>query len=518
MLTQTLLPVHYTADYPDTAMTSFSGLPLYMNLAMASGLSQNIAETLQTKTQGWTDVQIVLSLILLNLSGGDCVDDIDRLEADEGLRLLLLKIETYGMRRRERREHEKRWRKEKRRAFPSPSVIRRYLAQYHSESEEARRVPGKAFIPSNTVLLNHLVTLNTSLLDFIQQQHPIKTATLDQDATLCPTNKLSALYCYKKFKAYQPFNTYWHEHDVLLHSEFRDGNVNAGFDQLRVLQSALACLPKGVEKVRMRSDSAGYQVDVLQYCAEGTNSRFGVIDFAIAVKVSQAFKKAVADVDASDWKPFQKRQADGSFIQTNQEWAEICFVPDFVAQSKTGPTYRYVAIRERLADQLELDVLDDVEAPKQATLPFPTMTLSNVAYKVTGIVTNMPLSGNELIQWHRERCGHSEKVHSVQKSDLSGGQFPSDKFGANAAWWHIMVLSHNLQSAMKQFVLPKEVKSKRLKGCRFHIIGVAGRFVRHARGLCIKLSGGQQTEQWFIAMQQKIAALVSVPSPPLAVD
>ncbi|MGI9307053.1 MAG: hypothetical protein ACR2P5_07100, partial [Gammaproteobacteria bacterium] len=68
------------------------------------------------------------------------------------------------------------------------------------------------------------------------------------------------------------------------------------------------------------------------------------------------------------------------------------------------------------------------------------------------------------------------------------------------------------------FVLPKELKNKRLKGCRFHIIGVAGRFVRHARGLCIKLSGGQQAVQWFVAMQQKMAALASVPSPPLAVD
>lgn len=512
MLTQTLLPLHYMADHPDTAMTSFAGLPLYMDLAIASGLSQNIEQTLKTKTQGWTDVQIIISLILLNLSGGDCVDDIDRLEADEGLRLLLLKIETYGMKRREKRAYEKRWRKEKQRAFPSPSVIHRYLAQYHSEAEERKRVSGQAFIPGKTVLLDCLSTINHSLLDFIQQQHPMKTATLDQDATLCSTSKSSALYCYKKFKAYQPFNTYWHEQGVLVHSEFRDGNVNAGFEQLRLLQSALACLPKGVEKARLRSDSAGYQIELLQYCAEGKDNRFGVIEFAIAVKASQAFKKAVADVDASDWQPLCQRQADGSFIKTNQEWAEVCFVPDFATQSKAEPVYRYVAIRERLANQLELNGL---ETPKQATLPFPTVTLSNVAYKVTGIVTNTSLPGNELIQWHRERCGDSEKLHSVQKSDLSGGQFPANKFGANAAWWHIMVLSYNLQCAMKQFVLPQKLKSMRLKGCRFHIIGVAGRFVRHARGLCIKLSGGQQTAQWFVAMQQKIAALVSVPSPPV---
>ena len=39
-----------------------------------------------------------------------------------------------------------------------------------------------------------------------------------------------------------------------MHSEFRDGNVPAGFDQLRVFKEALGCLPEGVKKVRLRSD------------------------------------------------------------------------------------------------------------------------------------------------------------------------------------------------------------------------------------------------------------------------
>src|SRR5690606_40708390 len=72
------------------------------------------------------------------------------------------------------------------------------------------------------------------------------------------------IYCYKKFKAYQPFNTYWYEQGLLLHSEFRDGNVPAGFEQLRLLKEALARLPQGVEKVMVWSDSAGYQEELLR--------------------------------------------------------------------------------------------------------------------------------------------------------------------------------------------------------------------------------------------------------------
>jgi hypothetical protein len=59
------------------------------------------------------------------------------------------------------------------------------------------------------------------------------------DATLAQTHKAGALYCYEHYKAYQPLNTYWAEQGVVLHTEFRDGNVPAGYEQLRVLKEAL---------------------------------------------------------------------------------------------------------------------------------------------------------------------------------------------------------------------------------------------------------------------------------------
>ena len=67
------------------------------------------------------------------------------------------------------------------------------------------------------------------------------------DATLIETHKKEALYCYKKHQAYQPLTTYWAEADQIVHSEFRDGNVPAGHQQLRVLGESLQYLPDGVE-------------------------------------------------------------------------------------------------------------------------------------------------------------------------------------------------------------------------------------------------------------------------------
>jgi len=34
--------------------------------------------------QGWLDIQMVLAVIFLNLAGGDCVEDLERLECDSG--------------------------------------------------------------------------------------------------------------------------------------------------------------------------------------------------------------------------------------------------------------------------------------------------------------------------------------------------------------------------------------------------------------------------------------------------
>lgn len=64
-------------------------------------------------------------------------------------------------------------------------------------------------------------------------------------------------------------------------------------------------------------------------------------------------------------------------------------------------------------------------------LPFQTVTLSHQTYKLFGLVTNRSLNGQELIHWHYQCCGASEKVHHIEKSELAGGQFLSQKFGAN---------------------------------------------------------------------------------------
>ena len=136
----------------------------------------------------------------------------------------------------------------------------------------SKRKEGKAFIPVPNEHLRGLAKVNQGMAAFMQKRDPQKIATLDQDATLVETAKRDALFSYKGFKSYQPLNTWWAEQQMVLHTEFRDGNVPAGYEQLRVLKEALALLPEGVEQVRLRSDTAGYQHSLLRYCEEGRGS------------------------------------------------------------------------------------------------------------------------------------------------------------------------------------------------------------------------------------------------------
>ena len=95
-----------------------------------------------------------------------------------------------------------------------------------------------------------------------------------------------------------------------------DTGCPTGYEQSRVLKESLEQLPAGVSKslprtrygVMMRSDSAGYQKELLRYCAEGRDERFGVIEFCVGVDVMPEFKAAVKEVGEDGWHDLHGRE------------------------------------------------------------------------------------------------------------------------------------------------------------------------------------------------------------------
>jgi hypothetical protein len=321
------------------------------------------------------------------------------------------------------------------------------------------------------------------------------------DATLIETSKSTALFGYKGYSCYQPLNVWWAEQETELFSEFHDGNVPAGYEQLRVLKEALRFLPDGVDTVRLRSDTAGYQHDLLKYCDQGETG-YGRIEFAIGCDVTAEFKRAVAEIAEADWHDMYVER-NGKPVKTGTQWAEVCFVPSRIGHSKNGPAYRYLAKRQLLNRQRQLAGVDQSDAD----LPFPTMMIKQSRYKVFGGVTNMDWGGEELLHWHHKRCGKSEEAHGVMKEDLAGGKLPSSDFGVNAAWWWVMILALNLNNQLKALAMDKEWKPKRLKAIRFWLINLPGRVLERSRSLFIRISARHRCFELLTKIREKILAL-----------
>jgi hypothetical protein len=255
--------------------------------------------------------------------------------------------------------------------------------------------------------------------------------------------------------------------------------------------------------VRLRSDTAGYQHDLLRYCDEKANKCFGRIEFAIGCDVTQEFRRAVAGVSEKSWKPLY-REVNGKLQETGRQWAEVCFVPNKIGHSKKGPEYRYLATRE----ELKQSELPGMEKSAEEYL-FPVMRMQDQRYKVFGIVTNMDWAGDVLIPWLYQRCGKSEEAHAAMKSDFAGGRFPSRDFGENAAWWWIMILAYNLNALMKRLVLGGSWVNKRMKAIRFGIINIAARVIEHSRRLLVRISGNHPSGSLLIDMRRRIFQLAA---------
>jgi hypothetical protein len=348
---------------------------------------------------------------------------------------------------------------------------------------------------------------------------PLSSITLDQDATFIYTNAKNALRNYEGEKSYEALNTYCPEYDMVIGTQFRDGNVPPGYKQLEELERVLTCVPEGIEKVSLRSDSAGYQIDLLEYCGEGKNERFGVIDFTISCSVTNGFREAAKAVAADEWKPIMKEiySAGKKELQkTNQEYATIPYVPDWAVNSKDTPEYRYIAIREtftgRITPQksqkgegqlLIPEMIEFMEAENERVKKLHLTEMTGNVYKIFGIVTNMiDRDGGELIAWHHDRCGKSEELHRILKSEMAGGHIASRKFGANAAWWNIAVLALSLLSLFKYF-LPEECRRSRAKTLRFQFFATLGRIVTHARRVVLRIQTGRVAE-WFMHVRDRL--------------
>lgn len=434
------------------SLTALAGLSLVARTFRSLGLTESVARhvVIKKRDRGFSEAEMVESLVLLNAAGGDCLDDLVRLQADPGLSTML--------------GH----------AIPSPEAARKFLYSFHDdklidEAKAARKADQIAFIPEETAPLYGLGQVNVDLVREVARRAPGQTiATVDQDATIQESRKREALAHYEGGRGYQPMLAVWAETGLVLADEFRDGNVPAMMEPLTVAKRAFATLPATVEGFYYRADSASHEAKLLSWLRDedrGDGPK-GKIGFAISARMSKSLAAAITALPEGAWKTYS---AHGGETDEMREWAEVPFVPSEKSEHKETEPLRYVAIRVR---SRQGELFSDGSAVKHFAV------MSN----------RWEIDGARLLQWHREKAGTIEQVHDIVKNELAGGVLPCGRFGANAAWMRLSLLSHNVLVALKRIALPPEMLNARPKKLRYSIFVQAGRLLRHARSVVLRLA------------------------------
>ena len=458
-----LLP--YTVEVvPDAAgLTSRAGLPLVLETMRALGLPRVIREHvhIRARQSGYTEVEKLEALILLLAAGGDCLDDIAVLQADGGLGRLV------------------------ERQLPSADTLRHFLYAFHDEelilAAQAARPAGQvAYIPAENVALQGLARVNTALVHQMAAQGKSTTATLDHDATIQESHKREALPHYKGGRGYQPTAVYWVEQDLVVADEYRDGNVGAGMETLPLIQRAFASLPASVNTFCFRADTACYNEPTLKWLADPARpgGPVGPIGFTIGADMTKDLHAVCAAVPAARWALFEDRPDE------TVHCTDVEFTPG--TWKKDAQPLRYLALRIR---------------KKQGQL-----FASGADTKYLAVVSNRwALPPAALLRWHWQKAGTIELVHDITKNELGAAVPPCGRFGANAAWYRLSLLTYNVLSALKSLALPPALSTARPKRLRFTLFTLAGRLVTHARQLVLRVSAAAERLAGLIAARRRLA-------------
>jgi len=403
-------PGGFKIEKSDSSLTSFAGLPLIADLAHSCGLIKqlNAINGLWERRGDYSTADHVMSLALTLIAGGERLDD-NRLIKNDAI-ISALNIVS----------------------IPAANTAGVFLRRFSHRTIAA--LAHAALVPAAFTLKR------------------LKTATIDIDSSLIESDKENAAFTYKKFSGYNPMLAWCPEADIFLSCLFRNGNASP---QSHILETLKYCQGKFNKdtNLRLRSDSAGYQLKIMDYCvAKG-------MDFTITADLDPSVRGVIAEIPKKDWRLMIK---DGETIL----FAETVHAPGVTNLHKKMPAFRLIVTR-KLSCQLEL--FKDVHVDH-------------------AIISNFPAqySTEDILKHHNAR-GNAEKAIEELKNGFALAKLPCGELAANAAYAQVCVLAYNLVSLFKRAALPADWVPYRIKNLRFRLLCGAAVVVKHARNTIIKL-------------------------------
>jgi len=404
MLNQTVLP--FKLESTSEQLTAHAGLALFGEFCAAMKLSEQVNCHLPSpgSAKGFRPSVYVQPLVLMLHGGGRSLEDIRMLANDDGLPPLLDMT------------------------IPSADATGNWLRRMGSGAG-----------------LDGLQSVKNKHLKWAMKRETEKYFTLDVDASQVVAAKREARKTYKNEKGYMPMLGHLAENGLIVHEEFREGNVTPATRNREFIQECKANMPKGKRIARLRADSAAYQADIINDCEKDH------VSFAIAAKKDLAVKATIAAIPESAWKPY----SDGEIASTVH------------CMEDTPKAFTLVVFRK--GRQLSLDK-DEPE------------------WFYHAVATNRTDSPAAVMDWYRMRGEHSENRIKELKIGFGMERMPCGQFAANAMFFRIGAMAYNLFVMFKTYTLPDKWGNYQVQTVRWCLYQIPARITRHARSLWMKVS------------------------------
>jgi hypothetical protein len=187
----------------------------------------------------------------------------------------------------------------------------------------------------------------------------------------------------------------------------------------------------------------GYQANIFNYCEKTGKT------FAIGGRLDEPTLKAIEAIPESGWKHY----ADCAIAETTH------------SMNDTHKAFRLIVVKYK--HQAEL--FDDKP-------------------KCHVIASNRIESAEATLVWYRQRGEVSENGIKELKIGFGMERMPCGQFEANAAFFRIGVIAHNLFVLFKHSVLSGNWQHHRVATVRWRLFHLPGKVVQHARTLTLKIA------------------------------
>jgi len=320
-------------------------------------------------------------------------------------------------------------------AYPNPTMLRRFL-----------------FRMGPLALLKLRKLHDRLLCQMVQQSTSTTRFLFDLDSTVLILygKQEHARIGYNPIKegrpSYHPLLCFEGHTQDCWHGELRAGDAHTASGTPTLLEACFAKLPVTARTVVIRADKGFYDHHTFEWLEAHRAS------FVIVARLTPPLKRQLPSLHYTH---------AGAGVHT----AQFSYHPHGWEKS-----HRFVVIRR--------------PKPEDSSVQLTIFPIGRYVYQV--LVTNLSLQPINLWRFYNDRAA-MEFIIKELKGDYSLAKIPTQRFLANATYFHLLLFSYNLINWFKRLCLPDEFQKVTLRTLRTQLILIPGELVRVGNRPILKL-------------------------------